>query len=47
MARFTGAQYKGAQRDAKEERRKEAVERNAATLPENRRQARLKAQSGA
>lgn len=42
MARFTGKQYKGAQRDSKQERRKEAEARNKLTLPENRKANRVK-----
>ena len=42
MARFTGAQYKGAQRDAREHRRAEAEERNAQTAVERTRQYRLR-----
>lgn len=41
MSRFNGKQYKGAQKGMKEIRRDEAEKRNAQTLPENRRQARL------
>lgn len=41
MARFTGKQYKGAQRDAKQTRREEAEARNAKTPDENRRANRL------
>jgi hypothetical protein len=41
MSRFTGKQYKGAQKALKEIRREEAEKRNAQTAPENRRQARL------
>lgn len=37
MSRFTGRQYKGAQKEARQERRKEAEARNAATPEENRR----------
>lgn len=37
MARFTGKQFKGAQKAQKELRKEEAEKRNAATLPENRR----------
>ena len=36
MARFTGKQFKGAQKANKEIRREEAEARNAKTLPENR-----------
>ena len=43
MARFTGKQYKGAQKDARKARREEAETRDKATAPENRRQARLAA----
>jgi hypothetical protein len=41
MSRFTGTQFKGAQKAHKEIRREEAEARNAKTLPENRRKARL------
>lgn len=36
MPRFTGKQYKGAQKEAKKVLREEAEARNAKTLPENR-----------
>ena len=42
MARFTGKQYKGAQKDARKARREEAETRNAATPEENRRKNRAK-----
>lgn len=38
---FRGAQYKGAARDRKELKRTQAEARNAETLPERRRAARL------
>lgn len=41
MARFTGKQYKGAQKALKELRREEAEKRNAATPDENRRKNRV------
>lgn len=40
MSRFSGKQYRGAQRDAKATRRVEAEARNALTPPERRRAAR-------
>lgn len=41
MSRFTGRQFKGAQKATKELRREEADKRNAATPDENRRKNRV------
>jgi hypothetical protein len=46
MSRFTGKQYKGAQKANKEIRREEAEKRNAQTAPENRKATRRE-QTGA
>lgn len=41
MPRFTGKQYKGAQKEARKDRREEAEKRNAATPDANRRKNRV------
>lgn len=40
MSRFSGKQHKGAAKEAREVRKREAEERNAKTAPERRRAAR-------
>ena len=46
MSRWTGGHYKGARRDDKAAKRREAVERNTRTLPENRSTKRQWAEAG-
>lgn len=36
MSAFSGPQYKGAMRDHRDTRKREAIKRNAQTLPERR-----------
>ena len=46
MSVFSGSQYKGAMRDYRREKRREAEQRNARTPPERRRSYRRKAGRG-